>query len=144
MSGIKPTCVAYGTMPLGQILSGTLRIEDEEKFYWSLDENSREFMSTFKHRCRKCYLKGWYWNIRSNRVFDDGYWLDYQATYNQHNQMPIIRNGNDSVPTPSTAEGKVHICYETQAESRAHQSSPFNVTKGFVCRNLFEKCIGSL
>ena len=42
MSGIKPMCVAYGTIPLGQLLRGTLRIEDEEKFYWSLDENSRE------------------------------------------------------------------------------------------------------
>jgi len=32
MSGIQTICVAYGTMPLGQILRGTLMIEDEEKF----------------------------------------------------------------------------------------------------------------
>ena len=134
MSGIQPMCVAYGTIPLGQVLRGPLRIEDEERFYWSLDENSRECMSTFKHRCRKCYLKGWYYNGRSNTIFDDGYWQDYNATYNKHNQRPILQNGSDSRPTLSTVNGKVHICYETQAESRVNQRSPFARTQGFICR----------
>jgi hypothetical protein len=96
-------------------------------------------MSTFKHRCRKCYLKGWYYNTRSNLVFDDGYWQDYNATYDVQNQMPIIRNGSDSGPTPSTVNGTVHICYETIAESRKHQHSPFARNQGFLCRNLFER-----
>ena len=138
MSGIQTMCVAYGTIPLGQVLRGPLRIEDEERFYWSLDENSRECMSTFKHRCRKCYLKGFYYTGRSSLVFDDGYWQDYNATYNFSNQMPILRNGSDSRPTPSTVTGLVHICWETQAESRRHRSSPFSKTQGFICRNLFE------
>ena len=88
MSGIQPMCVAYGTIPFGQVLRGTLRNEDEEIFYRSCDENSRECMSTFKHRCTKYYLKGWYYNDRSNTIFNDGYWQDYNATYHHRNQMP--------------------------------------------------------
>ena len=53
--------------------------------------------------------------------------------------MPILQNGSDSRPIPSTVKGKVHICYETQAESRVHQQSPFARTQGFLCRQLFEQ-----
>ena len=35
-------CVAYGTIPLGQVIRGTFRVEYEKKFFLSLDENSRE------------------------------------------------------------------------------------------------------
>ena len=71
MSGI----VAYGTMPLRQVLRGTLRVEDEEQFYWPLDENSRECMSTFKHCCTRCYMKGWYFVTVDIICFNNnGYW----------------------------------------------------------------------
>ena len=53
--------------------------------------------------------------------------------------MPILQNGLDSRPTPSSVNGIVHICYETQAESRVNQRSPFVRTKAFICRQLFEQ-----
>ena len=54
--------------------------EDEENFYWSLDENSRECISTFKHRCRRCYLKGCYYVINNNCFDNAEYWQDYNST----------------------------------------------------------------
>ena len=80
MSEIQTIGVAYGTMPLGQVLRGTLMVEDEGNFYWSLDENSRECISTFKHRCRRCYLKGCYYVINNNCFDNAEYWQDYNST----------------------------------------------------------------
>ena len=62
-------------------------MEDEERFYLSLDENSRECMAALNHRCIKCYLKGFY-HVKTNGIKD--YWEDFNASYHNPNQGPHI------------------------------------------------------
>ena len=53
--------------------------------------------------------------------------------------MPRLQSEHDLSPTPSGKTGKLHVCYETELESRLHQHTPFAYNAGFRCRELFEK-----
>ena len=93
---------------------------------------TRECMSTFRHRYTRCYLKGWNFVHVDHQFYNnDGYWEDFNSTYHVMNQMPRLRNELDLSPNFSCKTGRVHVCYETIAESRLHQQSPFAKTLSF-------------
>jgi len=135
--------IVNGTVLLCVLLKEYRTAAEEQAMYLSLPEISRDSFSTFQLRCAKCAKKGFY-IVRANLVmirsignFRTHYWEDFNSTYNNHNLKPLARS--DIASSDLLTTRKFHMCHENELESHKGRQSPYNLTKGVVCRENFEK-----